>query len=88
MIRGVNDTVEHAKELGRLLQGMLCHVNLINVNETRDNNCKKTTKENQKLFTNQLNKCKINVTVRRTMGADIQAACGQLRRDRLEKEND
>lgn len=87
MIRGVNDSVEHAKELGELLRGILCHVNLINVNETRDNNCKKTSKENQKLFTNQLNKCKINVTVRRTMGADIQAACGQLRRDRLESKS-
>ncbi len=83
LIRGVNDSVEHAKILASLLKGMLCHVNLINVNETAENNCKKTSKEARKLFTNELNRCKINVTVRRTMGADIDAACGQLRRKKL-----
>lgn len=83
LIRGVNDSVEHARILGSLLKGMLCHVNLINVNETKENNCKKTSKESLKLFTNELNRCKINVTVRRTMGADIEAACGQLRRKKI-----
>ena len=83
LIRGVNDSPEHARILGNRLKGMLCHVNLINVNETKENNCKKTSKEALKLFTNELNRCKINVTVRRTMGADIEAACGQLRRKKI-----
>jgi len=86
LIRGVNDSVKHARMLSELLKGMLCHVNLINVNETKENNCLKTTKEALKLFTNELEKCKINVTVRRTLGADIEAACGQLRRNRLLEE--
>ena len=84
LIQGVNDSPAHARILGRLLKGMLCHLNLINVNETKENNCKKTTKEALNLFTNELKKCKINVTLRRTMGADIEAACGQLRRKKME----
>lgn len=87
LIRGVNDSVNHARMLASQLKGMLCHVNLINVNETKENNCLKTSKEALKLFTNELEKCKINVTLRRTLGADIEAACGQLRRNRL-MEND
>ncbi len=87
LIRGVNDSPAHARMLGKLLRGMLCHLNLINVNETKENNCKKTSKEALKLFTNELKECKINVTLRRTMGADIEAACGQLRRKKLQQEN-
>ncbi|MBQ9544190.1 MAG: 23S rRNA (adenine(2503)-C(2))-methyltransferase RlmN [Clostridia bacterium] len=84
LIGGVNDTPECARELAQLLKGMLCHVNLINVNETKSNNFSKSSKEARLLFTNELTKCKINVTSRRTLGADIDAACGQLRRKKLE----
>lgn len=80
LIGGVNDTPQCAQALGKLLGGMLCHVNLINVNETPGSGFRKSSKEALKVFTNELLKCKINVTSRRTLGADIDAACGQLRR--------
>lgn len=80
LIAGENDSVEDAKTLANLLRGLDCHVNLIPVNEVPGAPYR-TARENQRLlFTNTLEKCKINVTVRRTLGADIEAACGQLRR--------
>ena len=80
LIAGENDSVEDAKTLANLLRGLDCHVNLIPVNEVPGASYR-TARENQRLlFTNTLEKCKINVTVRRTLGADIEAACGQLRR--------
>ena len=87
LISGVNDTPECARALASLLKGMLCHVNLINVNETKENKFSKSSKEARLLFTNELTKCKINVTSRRTLGADINAACGQLRRKKLKNVN-
>ena len=85
LISGVNDTPECAKQLARLLRGMLCHVNLIPVNEIKENTFSRSTKEAQKVFTNILSDSRINVTTRRRLGDDIDAACGQLRREKLEK---
>lgn len=81
LISGVNDTKENARELASLLSGMLCHVNLIPVNEIKESDYKKGSKQSIVEFQNNLIKFGINATVRRTLGADVNAACGQLRRD-------
>ena len=80
MISGVNDSDECAHELGRKLKGMLCHVNLIPVNSVKERNYKKSSDNRINCFIKVLEKYKINVTVRRTLGSDINASCGQLRR--------
>ena len=79
LISGVNDSKEQAHELGRLLSGMLCHVNLIPVNPIKEKNFKRSEKNAIKVFTETVETYKINVTVRRRLGADINASCGQLR---------
>ncbi len=85
LIDGVNDTASCAVELASRLKGLLCHVNLIPVNPIKEKNFKKTTKNNLILFTNTLNNSKINATVRRRLGADIDAACGQLRNKKMQE---
>lgn len=79
MIAGVNDSVRDAEKLGKLLSGMLCHVNLIPINPVLGKNYKKSEKNSIEVFTQTLEKYKINVTVRRKLGSDIDASCGQLR---------
>ncbi len=86
LIQGKNDTKECAKELVRLFSGGLFHINLIPVNNVRERNFKKTTKEATKEFADILNSCGLNATVRRELGSDIDAACGQLRRKQEEKQ--
>lgn len=83
LIDGVNDTPAHAIELAKRLKGIMCHVNLIPVNTIREKNFKKSTKNSIILFTKTLNDSKINATVRRKLGSDIDAACGQLRNDHM-----
>ena len=80
MISGVNDSDECARELGRKLKGMLCHVNLIPVNSVKERDYKKSSDSRIAEFIKILEKYGINVTVRRTLGSDINASCGQLRR--------
>lgn len=84
LVSGINDSVEDAIELSQLLKGRLCHVNLIPVNEIKENTLKRPSKKTIEEFERTLNKYKIEVTVRREMGSDIDAACGQLRRKYLE----
>ncbi len=84
LIAGVNDSPEHARELASRLRGIMCHVNLIPVNSIKEKNFKKSAKNDIILFTNTLKNCRINATVRRKLGADIDAACGQLRRNHIE----
>ena len=79
LIAAVNDTREHALELCRLLSGMLCHVNLIPANPVAGKGIKPPPKQQIELFKNILEKNMITATVRRAFGADINAACGQLR---------
>lgn len=79
MIRGVNDTDACAQELGRRLKGMLCHVNLIPVNDVTGANYQKSTQDRLRRFSGILENHGIPVTVRRTLGSDIEASCGQLR---------
>ncbi len=77
LIDGRNDTYEDAKALAGLLKGMLCHVNLIPVNNVKEKSFKKS--KNPRQFQNWLVKMGINATIRRELGSDIDAACGQLR---------
>lgn len=79
MIDGVNDSLECAALLSSKLRGMLCHVNLIPVNEVDKTGYKKSGKKNLNEFCNYLNSRGIPATIRRTLGADINASCGQLR---------
>lgn len=80
MISGVNDSDECARLLSAKLKGMLCHVNLIPVNSVKERGYVKSSNERMQAFISILEKNKINVTVRRTLGSDINASCGQLRR--------
>ncbi len=81
LIKDFNDTTECAAELVRLLKGMLCHVNLIPVNEIKETDYQKSEQQNIRRFEQYLNSHGITATVRRTLGSDINAACGQLRRE-------
>ncbi len=87
LIDGVNDSTENAKELAKRLKGLMCHVNLIPVNAIKEKNFKKSTKNSIILFTKALNDSKINATVRRKLGSDINAACGQLRNNHIDNPN-
>lgn len=79
LISGVNDTEAEAKELLKLISGMLCHVNLIPVNEVKETGFKQGNRKAIERFREILENGGISATVRREMGADISAACGQLR---------
>ncbi len=85
MCDGVNDSAENAQELARRLSGMLCHVNLIPVNNVKERNYRKSKKENIEKFIEILGKSGITATVRRELGSDISASCGQLRQKTLEQ---
>ena len=80
-----NDNLEDAKELVKLLKGMLCHVNLIPINKIENGKFNKSTNENILKFRDYLNEKGIVATVRRELGSDIDAACGQLRKKEVEK---
>ena len=78
-----NDNLEDAKELVKLLKGMLCHVNLIPINKIENGDFTKSSNENIIKFRDYLNEKGIVATIRRELGSDIDAACGQLRRKNL-----
>ena len=77
--------MQDAKELVKLLKGMLCHVNLIPINKIENGKFTKSTNENILKFRDYLNEKGIVATVRRELGSDIDAACGQLRKKEVEK---
>ena len=81
MISGVNDSDSHARQLADLLQGMLCHVNLIPVNNVTGAGYHKSSLQRQHAFVKILSLKGVNATVRRTLGSDIDASCGQLKRN-------
>lgn len=81
MIDGVNDSAECAAALSKLLSGMLCHVNLIPLNDVKERDYKKSGTKAIENFVKILEKNGITATVRRRLGSDINASCGQLRRD-------
>ena len=79
LIKGVNDSIECADELTRLLSGMLCHINLIPVNPVKERGLSHPTMQNVYKFEKRLIDNGMNATIRRTLGSDISASCGQLR---------
>ena len=81
-----NDNLEDAKRLVKLLKGMLCHVNLIPINKIENGEYTKSSNENIIKFRDYLNDHGIVATIRRKLGSDIDAACGQLRRKNLKEE--
>lgn len=83
LVGGVNDTDEDAAELIALAKPLCCHINLIPVNPIKERDYVQSNKERIQAFKDKLEKNKINVTVRREMGRDIDGACGQLRRKHI-----
>ncbi|MBE6818799.1 MAG: 23S rRNA (adenine(2503)-C(2))-methyltransferase RlmN [Ruminococcaceae bacterium] len=86
MIDGVNDSDACARELGKKLRGMLAHVNLIPVNLVKENTFHKSDKVHIERFIEVLKEYGVTATVRRTLGADINASCGQLRQSAKQAE--
>ena len=86
MIDGVNDSPANAAELSRQLKGMLCHINLIPVNRVGGTGYHKSKQDRIRQFIAVLEKAGLTATVRRTLGSDINASCGQLRRAHQKEE--
>lgn len=86
MIRGVNDSAEQAVELAGRLRGLNCHINLIPLNEVKERSCSRSRQTDIERFKKILEKQGMNVTIRREMGSDIDAACGQLRQNYMNEE--
>ena len=80
LFAGKNDSEAHAKALAKLISGMLCNVNLIAANEFPGSDYRRSSKDYVRRFQQTLEAAGINATLRREMGTDIMAACGQLRR--------
>ncbi len=81
MMEGINDSDDCAKELCAKLKGMLCHVNLIPANEVAGKEHRRSSAKRLASFQRIIEQAGVPVTVRRTLGADINASCGQLRRE-------
>ena len=82
-IDNLNTSPKHAVELSKLLKGMLCHVNLIPINPISERSFRPAKSEKLYKFSEILRGQGISVTIRRTLGQDINASCGQLRRNSL-----
>lgn len=87
LIEGVNAERTQARELASLLRNLQCHVNLIPLNPVKERNLLGVTREKANAFLKELEKQNISATIRREMGRDINGACGQLRRQHIEKGN-
>lgn len=85
LIEGVNNSDRCAKQLAVLMRGMLCHVNLIPANPVKENSYKKPDRQRLEHFCKLLCSLGVNTTIRRTLGADIDASCGQLRGREIEQ---
>lgn len=83
LVGGVNDSIEDAEQLSRLAGTLNCHINLIPVNPIEEREYVQSNRDRVQKFKNKLEKNKINVTIRREMGRDINGACGQLRRSHM-----
>ncbi len=86
MIQGKNDREQDFKELVRLMRGRPCHINIIRLNEVKENNLKSVRDNFAQDFCKRLNDAGISATVRRIIGADIEGACGQLRANTIKGE--
>ena len=85
LVGGVNDTEEDARELSALVGDINCHVNLIPVNPIKERSYVQSNHAVIEAFKNKLEKNRINVTIRREMGRDINGACGQLRKSYMDE---
>ncbi len=85
LVQGVNDSEENARELTNRIKGMNCHVNLIPVNPIKERTYRHSEDKYIQKFKLILEKNHINVTIRREMGSDIDAACGQLRKSYMDE---
>lgn len=85
LIQGVNDSDVCARELGEKLHGMLCHVNLIPMNPVKERNFTKSSAAQVQRFAQLVQHSGVETTIRRRLGSDIDAACGQLRRKYMQK---
>lgn len=83
LIDGVNNSINDAKQLSTLLKGLPCHVNLIRLNEVPEHNLKAPTIKNCEMFLNNLHMFGLSATMRRTLGDDVDGACGMLRNKNL-----
>ena len=88
LVKGKNDSIEHAEKLAGLLHGINCHVNLIPINPVRERDFEQSDNDSVQKFKLALEKKSINGTIRKSMGSDIDAACGQLRRKYAESGGD
>jgi len=88
LVKGVNDTAEYARELGIKLKGRLAHVNLIPVNEGAGSGFKSPERKTIQVFYDTLESMGVNVSVRRELGSDIAAACGQLKSEYTKQRGD
>ena len=88
LINNVNDRKEDADQLIKLLKGLLCHVNLIPMNEVKESSFKKSSVSSIQSFRQKLIEGGIDTTIRRELGSDINAACGQLRKSYIESNKD
>ena len=87
LILGKNDKEERARALAKRLRGKLCHVNLIPINDVKERNYKASDNGSIERFKNILKQSGIETTVRRELGSDINAACGQLRKSHMDEVN-
>lgn len=85
LAKGINDSVEDAQKLSLLAKEVLCHINLIPINPVLEREFVQSNYASILAFKNRLEKNKVNVTIRREMGRDIDGACGQLRKRHLTK---
>lgn len=85
LVKGVNDHREQAEELAELVRGLNCHINLIPVNPVKEREYEQSGQKHVEAFKHMLERHHIQVTVRREMGRDISAACGQLRKGYRER---
>lgn len=88
LLKGVNDSPEHARQLARLLSPYLCYVNLIPYNSVDEHGFQSTTRAEAMKFYDILKKSGVQVTIRKEHGSDIDAACGQLRISEMKKQKE
>ena len=86
LIDGVNNKPTHARQLAELVKDIPCHINLIKLNEVDGRNFKSPSLESCEEFLNMLNRLQVSATLRRTMGDDVEGACGQLRNRELKEQ--
>ena len=83
LLKDVNDNVVHARQLAHFVKGLNCYINLIPYNSVDEHGYQQSPKENVEKFHQELLRLKVNATLRKEHGSDIDAACGQLRAKKM-----